>query len=271
MRYRALYYKIVILLTFSISISFSINAKSVQKKPVQLNSIPVYTYKIVNTFPHDQNAYTQGLVFKDNLIYEGTGLRGKSSLRKIALKTGTILNIKKLPSRLFGEGITLFKNQIIQLTWKSNTGFVYDADTFHLLKIFKYPTEGWGITHDGSLLIMSDGTSALYFLDPVTFKKTDQINVHDHNGPVSNLNELEFVKGKIYANLWQTDHIAIIDPQTGMVCGWIDLKGILKPELKHNNIDVLNGIAYDAAHDRLFVTGKLWPRLFEIKIVPKNP
>jgi len=228
----------------------------------------VYTYRVVNTYPHDPNAFTQGLVFENGLLYEGTGLNGRSTLRKVQLETGNILQIHKLPDKFFGEGITIYKDRIIQLTFRSNVGFVYDKDSFDLLQQFDYPTEGWGITHDGKQIIMSDGTSTLYFLDTETLKQTGYIKVRDNNGPVSRLNELEYVKGQIFANVWPIERIAIIAPQTGQVIGWIHMEGLLNRKNSIQFVDVLNGIAYDAAGDRLFVTGKFWPKLFEIKLVP---
>ncbi len=233
------------------------------------DTVPVYTYKVINTYPHDPHAFTQGLVFKDGFLYEGTGLRGQSTLRKVELETGSILQIYELPQKYFGEGITIYEDKIIQITWKSRVGFVYDEQTFALLQEFTYPTEGWGITHDGSQLIMSDGSATLYFWDPETFEEIGQIHVSDSGEPVTMLNELEYIKGEIYANVWQTDYIAQISPQTGEVLGWIDLEGLLTLE-DYQQIDVLNGIAYDIENDRLFVTGKWWPTLFEIELIPKN-
>jgi len=229
--------------------------------------IPVYTYKVVNAYPHDRNAYTQGLVFENGVFYEGTGLYGRSTLRRVDLKTGDILQLYELPAQFFGEGVTIYENKIIQLTWQSNIGFVYDKNSFELLQEFSYSTEGWGITYDGKSLIMSDGTSTLYFLDPETFQVTSRIEVCDNDKPVTGLNELEYVHGEIYANVWQTDGIVKIAPHTGKVTGWIELEGLLGPEYRSEPVDVLNGIAYDAKNDRLFVTGKLWPRLFEIKLI----
>lgn len=232
---------------------------------------PVVGYRIVNTYPHDPSAFTQGLVFADGVLYEGTGLRGQSSLRKVDLRTGTILQVRQLPVRFFGEGITIYGNRVIQLTWRAKVGFVYHKQTFQLLDTFNYSTEGWGITHDGRSLIISDGTSTLYLLDPQTFREVGRLEVHTRDGPVSRLNELEYVQGEIYANIWKTDRIARISPQTGEVAGWIDLERLLKPEDRYRRIDVLNGIAYDVKNDRLFVTGKLWPKLFEIElVVPKK-
>lgn len=227
-----------------------------------------WTCEVVNTFAHDPNAFTQGLVFEDGFLYEGTGLKGRSELRKVELKTGKVLQSHKLPDRYFGEGITIFEDRIIQLTYKSKVGFVYDKDTFEQLEEFEYPTEGWGLTHDGTHLIMSDGTPMLYFLDPRTFKRVDKIMVLDQNEMVDGLNELEYIDGEIYANVWSDDRIARIDPETGQIIGWIDCQGLLPASDKHNEIDVFNGIAHDPATGRLFVTGKCWPKLFEIKLVP---
>ncbi len=229
--------------------------------------IPIYTYKVVRTYPHDQNAYTQGLVFENGVLYEGTGLFGRSTLRRVDLETGDILQTHELPAQFFGEGVTIYKNRLIQLTWKSNVGFVYDKDSFELLQEFNYPTEGWGITYNGKHLIMSDGTSTLHFLDTETFEETGRIEVFDNDGPVTGLNELEYVQTEIYANVWQTDRIARIATQTGRVVGWIELKGLLSSEDYSKPVGVLNGIAYDAKNGRLFVTGKLWPRIFEIELV----
>jgi len=231
------------------------------------NVIPVYTYKVVNTYPHDRSAFTEGLVFEDGFLYEGTGLHGRSTLRRVKFETGEILQICELPPQLFGEGVTIYGDKIIQLTWQSHIGFVYDKYNFKLLQEFNYPDEGWGITHDGKHLIMSDGTSTLHFLDPETFEEIDQIEVYANDIPVTRINELEYIQGEIYANIWQTDRIARIDPLTGQVVGWIDLKGILSPEVDSETVDVLNGIAYDAKNDRLFVTGKFWPKLFEIELM----
>jgi glutamine cyclotransferase len=229
--------------------------------------IPVAGYRVINSYPHDPRAFTQGLVFADDILYEGTGRRGQSSLRKVDLVTGNILQILSLPPRYFGEGITVYGDKVIQLTWQARVGFVYDKETFQLVDTFNYPTEGWGLTHDGKRLIMSDGTSTLHFLDPETFKEIGRIEVHSRDGPVSRLNELEYVRGEIYANVWKTDSIARISPQTGEVIGWLELKGLLTREDRLSRIDVLNGIAYDANNDRLFVTGKLWPKLFEIDLI----
>ena len=227
-----------------------------------------YTYNITNTYPHDPTAFTQGLVFENGALYEGTGREGFSSIRKVDLTTGEILKSHKLSAKYFGEGITIFDNKIIQLTWRSNVGFVYDMNTFDLLEEFTYPTEGWGITHDGERLIMSDGTSTIYFLDPVTFDRVGSINVSENGTPIIFLNELEYIKGEIYANVWYTDSIVRIDPETGNVTGRINLTGLINPNNYAHNVNVLNGIAYDNENGRLFVTGKYWPKLFEIELVP---
>ncbi|MCP4702746.1 MAG: glutaminyl-peptide cyclotransferase [Gammaproteobacteria bacterium] len=241
-----------------------------------VNAMPVtssatarrYTYRIVNTYPHDPAAFTQGLVFTDDIFYEGTGLNGKSTLRAVVPETGEILLRHALSESLFGEGITVYGDEIIQLTWQAGTGFVYRKTDFTLLREFQYPTEGWGITHDGAQLIMSDGSAALSFLDPVSFARTSQIEVHDdYDRPIYYLNELEYVQGEIYANIWQTEQIARISPQTGRVLGWIDLEGLLDQQDLGQGTDVLNGIAYDAIANRLFVTGKLWPKIFEIELL----
>lgn len=232
--------------------------------------VPVYSYKLINTYPHDRTAYTQGLAFKDGFIYEGTGLYGRSSLRKVNLKTGKVLQRHAKPSRYFGEGITVLNNKIFQVTWQSRVAFVYDRNSFRILNTFAYDGQGWGITYDGRSLIMSDGTATLRFLDPQTFRVINRIEVTDSNQPVTGLNELEYVRGEIYANVWNTDRIARIAPDTGRVVGWIDLHGLLGAEHRDQPVDVLNGIAYDPEQDRLFVTGKLWPKLFEIKLVPKK-
>jgi glutamine cyclotransferase len=226
-----------------------------------------YTYNLVNVYPHDESAFTQGLVFEDGFLYEGTGLKGQSTLRRVELETGNITQLHSLPDNVFGEGITILEDKIIQLTWKSEKGFVYDKSSFDLLQEFEYPTEGWGITHDGSRLIMSVGNETLYFLDPETFQTVDQVEVYDEE-PVDSLNELEYINGSVYANIWHEDKIAIIDPQSGQVTGWIDLSGINDSEKTGEN--VLNGIAYDQNGDRLFVTGKRWSKLFEIELVPKE-
>jgi len=234
-------------------------------------SPPVYSYKIINIYPHDSNAFTQGLAIENNVLFEGTGLYGRSALRKVSLKSGQSMKIRVLPAQFFGEGLTVFKNRIIQLTWKSKTALIYNKESFKLLRTVYYPFEGWGITHNGNHLIASDGTEMLHVLDPETFQEINRIRVFDHQGPVKLLNELEYVRGEIYANVWLTDRIARISPETGRVTGWIDLAGIMDSAVQRQSGDaVLNGIAYDETNQRLFVTGKLWPKLFEIELIPRK-
>ncbi len=237
--------------------------------PVFTNNISVYTYTIIATYPHDHDAFTQGLVFEDGIFYEGTGLYEQSSLRKVAIETGQVQQIYELPKQFFGEGLTIYEDKIIQLTWKSQIGFVYNKDTFALLRQFRYPTEGWGLTHDGHRLVMSDGTATIYFLSPDTLELIGQINVHINGKPVTRLNELEYIKGEVYANIWQTEQIVSINLENGNVTGLINLTGLLRGVEINHPVDVLNGIAYDEEHDRLFVTGKWWPVLFEIELVPR--
>lgn len=229
--------------------------------------VPTYTYQIINTYPHDPNAFTQGLVFHRGVLYEGTGRNGYSSIRLTDLETGSVLHQRDLSAEYFGEGITIWQDRLIQLTWQSGVGFIYDLATFAPLGSFSYPGEGWGLTHDDQRLIMSDGTDVIRFLDLESLAENGRIQVHDQNGPVVRLNELEYINGEIWANIWQTNTIARISPQTGQVVGWIDLTGLLNPADLTQPADVLNGIAYDAAQDRLFVTGKWWPTLFEIKLI----
>jgi glutamine cyclotransferase len=235
-----------------------------------LLSTPEYSYRVINTYPHDRTAFTQGLEYRDGFLYEGTGITGRSSVRKVDLTTGRVVQDFPVPQPFFGEGITVVGNQIIELTWQSQTGFVYDKSDFRVLRSFQYPGEGWGLTNDGKQIYMSDGSSQIRVWDPATLKEVRRITVKDGNQPVTELNELEFVKGEILANVWQTDRIARISPADGKVLGWIDLSGILPKSERSSSDAVLNGIAYDAASDRLFVTGKLWPKLFEIKLVPKK-
>jgi glutaminyl-peptide cyclotransferase len=235
--------------------------------PSLQRSAPVSGYQVVNSYPHDRQAFTQGLVYLDGMLYEGTGLNGQSSIRKVRLETGEVLQQYKLNEKYFGEGIVVWDRTIVQLTWQSEIGFVYDRDTFKPLKTFGYQGEGWGLTHDGARLIMSDGSATIRFLDPRSLDETGRVTVREGSLPIGNLNELEFVKGELFANVYQTDRIVRFSPRTGEVLGWIDLAGLL-PAREAVGVDVLNGIAYDAAGDRLFVTGKLWPRLFEIRIVP---
>jgi glutamine cyclotransferase len=228
--------------------------------------IPTYRYKIVNTYPHDPQAFTQGLEFHDGYLYEGTGLKGKSSLRRVELRTGRVVQIHRLPSEYFGEGITILGDKIYQLTWQNGVCFVYDRRTFRQITQFRYDGEGWGLTNDGKHLIMSDGSEVITFRDPDTFAEVRKITVRAQGKPVKNLNELEYIEGEIWANIWYSDIIARIDPSTGIVKAWVDMEGLPVP---NRDIEaVLNGIAYDRQNKRIFVTGKNWSKLFEIELVP---
>lgn len=226
---------------------------------------PFYGFLAVNSFPHDPEAFTQGLIYRDGFLYESTGLNGKSSLRKVTLDTGKVVQKTDVEQKYFAEGLTDWDGHLLQLTWQTNVGFVYDLAKFGLQRTFKYSGEGWGLTHDDTRLMMSDGTSRLRFLDPMTFAETGGVDVTDGGRPVAQLNELEFVNGEVYANIWQTERIAIIAPDSGHVTAWLDLTG-LRSNGGRAGDDVMNGIAYDAAGDRLFVTGKLWPQLFQIRV-----
>lgn len=226
-----------------------------------------WSYKIVNIYPHDRQAYTQGLVYENGFFYEGTGQRGKSSLRKIKPETGDLLASLNLPPDLFGEGICIYKDEIIQLTWTSGVGFVYDKASFKFLNRFRYNTQGWGLTTNGKDLLMSDGTEKIYFIEPKYFTVISNIEVYDGNGPVKNLNELELIDGKLYANIYTTDKVAVIDPGTGKVLAYINFAGLLEKRDIRPDTDVLNGIAWDKDNHRLFVTGKNWPKLFEVKVI----
>ncbi|HEX8500113.1 MAG TPA: glutaminyl-peptide cyclotransferase [Pyrinomonadaceae bacterium] len=234
--------------------------------PVQ---VPVYGYEVVNTFPHDAAAFTQGLVFHDGALVESTGIEGRSTLRRVELQTGKVLRKVDVPRYFFAEGLTLFGGKLYQLTWKGEKGFVYDPQSFQKSGEFPYEGEGWGLTHDADSLILSDGSDQIRFLDPDNFQVRRTINVSDRGRPVEELNELEYVKGEIYANVWHQDRVARIDPRTGQVKGWIDFAGLLRPGDTSDPEAVLNGIAYDERGDRLFVTGKLWPKLFEVRLRQK--
>jgi glutamine cyclotransferase len=225
-----------------------------------------YSYDIINIYPHDPAAFTQGLLYHDGVLYESTGLNGQSSLRKVEIQTGRVLNRIDVPAQYFAEGLAMFGGQLFQLTWQTQIGFVYDPGSLQMVKSFNYIGEGWGLTNDGQSLIMSNGTNLISYLDPRTFEVRRVLAVNDESRPIANINELEYVKGQIFANIWQTERIARIDPQSGRLTGWIYLTGLLPAEDKIRPVDVLNGIAYDEANDRLFVTGKLWPKLFEIKL-----
>ncbi|MFY9570927.1 MAG: glutaminyl-peptide cyclotransferase [Blastocatellia bacterium] len=225
-------------------------------------------YEVVNSYPHDPTSFTQGLVWRDGGFFESTGMYGQSKLRRLEFPSGKVLKEIRLAPELFGEGLAAVDDRLIQLTWKSRRGFVYDLQTLRLLQEFSYDTEGWGLTYDGTNLILSDGSSDLFYLDPKTFKPVRKLAVRMNGQPVHELNELEFIDGEIWANVWQKDLILRIDPSTGQVTSLLDLKGVLAPSDKTGSEDVLNGIAYDAGQKRLFITGKLWPRIFEIKIKP---
>jgi len=235
-------------------------------------SVPTFGYQIVNVYPHDRDAFTQGLQYVDGFLFEGTGLNGRSSIRKVKLETGEVLQKRDVPPEFFGEGITVFKNDLIELTWQSHVALVYDRSTFAPKKQFSYPGEGWGLTSDGTNLIMSDGTHELRVLDPMTFAEKRRIRVTADGAPLRQLNEIEFMKGEVLANVWLTDYVARIAPDTGKVTGVIDLRGLLSAS-ERARVDAeggtLNGVAYDAPHDRLFVTGKLWPKLFEIRLIKR--
>ena len=228
---------------------------------------PVHSYSVVRVYPHDPRAFTQGLIYLDGFLYEGTGLRGRSAVRKVRLESGEVVQEHRLAMQYFGEGLTHWNDLLVQLTWQTNLAFVYARETFRVDNTFTYTGEGWGLTQDGEQLIMSDGTAVLRFFDPQAFHETGRLTVRDGPRLVRDLNELEFVRGKIFANVWQTNRLAIIDPSTGHLTAWVDLSGLLTARDRVGPIDVLNGIAYDAEGDRLFVTGKFWPKLFHIKIV----
>jgi glutaminyl-peptide cyclotransferase len=244
----------------------------------EAQGIPEYTYQVVHTYPHDTGSFTEGLFFQNGFLYEGTGDNGHSYIRKLELETGKVLQQRDLPFEYFGEGIVAWKDRLIQMTYTSEKGFIYDLNTFAPKGEFTYKGQGWAFTTDGKKLYM-DGSRDVHagasdpiirIWDPETLKETGVINVTADGRPLENINELEWVKGEIYANIWQTDRIARIDPKTGKVVGWIDLTGLLAPADRTDQTDVLNGIAYDAAGDRLFVTGKRWPKLFEIRLVKKS-
>lgn len=251
--------------------SSSALAQRISQLPVNAaKAPPVYGYQVVHSYPHDPEAFTQGLVYKGGFLYESTGLQGQSTVRKVELKTGRVLQQAGLPDALFGEGITVWEERLIGITWQSQFGYVLDVQSFKPLARFSYPGEGWGLTHNGQEIIMSDGTAELRFLDPNNLRELRRLRVSAAGKPVTQLNELEWVEGEVWANIWQTDRIARIDPKSGQVTGWIDLSGLLSAaERRQSNADVLNGIAYDPLTQRIFVTGKLWPKLFEIKLRPK--
>jgi glutamine cyclotransferase len=230
----------------------------------------VDTFRVIKIYPHDPAAYTQGLIYRDGFLFESTGLNGQSTLRKVKLETGEVVQQHRLRQEFFAEGLAEWNGQLVQLTWRSNIAFVYDLASFSVRRTFGYAGEGWGLTRDREGFILSDGTEQLRFLRPDTFNEVRRVTVTDGGIPVRDLNELEYVRGEVYANVWHTDRIARISPQSGQVVGWIDLQGLMSSGYRLAPEAVLNGIAYDAASDRLFVTGKLWPRLFEIEVVPRK-
>jgi glutamine cyclotransferase len=257
--------------------STNVNSAANKSANASAGQVPVYGYEVVNTYPHDKDAFTQGLVFDNGTLLESTGLEKHSTLRRVELQTGKVLQKIDVPPFYFAEGMTLFGGKIYQLTWKAEKGFIYDPQTFQKTGEFPYTGEGWGLTHDAESLILSDGSDKIRFIDPNGFQVRRTISVTDAGQPVISINELEYVKGEILANIWPlepgaekyTDKIARIDPQTGQVKGWIDMTGLLKPGEVTSEDAVLNGIAYDEQGDRLFVTGKLWPKLFEVRIKQK--
>jgi glutamine cyclotransferase len=231
---------------------------------------PVDTFRVVKTYPHDAAAYTQGLIYREGFLFESTGLNGQSTLRKVKLETGEVVQQRRLDRAYFAEGLAEWNGQLVQLTWRSNIAFVYDLATFAPRRTLSYSGEGWGLTRDRDGFILSDGTERLRFLHPDTFREVRRVTVTDGGVPVRDLNELEYIRGEVYANVWHTDRIARIAPQSGQVTGWIDLRGLVSTGYRLESEAVLNGVAYDATGNRLFVTGKLWPRLFEIEVVPRK-
>ena len=231
-------------------------------------SVPVHSFDVVHAHPHDAGAFTQGLVYRDGFLYESTGLEGQSTLRKLEIETGRVVQRRAMASDIFAEGLTIWNNTLVQLTWQHRMAFVYSLATFAPQSTLTYEGEGWGLTHDGTRLILSDGNAVLRFLDPATGRETGRVPVTDRGRPVVDLNELEFVRGSVLANVWHTDRIAVIDPATGNVTAWIDLTGLRPAASRQDAEAVLNGIAYDEARDRLFVTGKKWPALYEIAVRP---
>jgi glutamine cyclotransferase len=249
------------------SATLALHAQAPKSVPPSASKAPTYGYSIVRSYPHDPRAFTQGLEYFDGFLYEGTGMKGRSAVRKVELETGKVVQEERLHPQYFGEGITISQGKLFQVTWQDRMGFVYDAKTLKLIRNFTYFGEGWGLTHDPTGLIMSDGTSTLRFLEPTRFQERRRLKVMDAGVPIERLNELEWVKGEIWANVWETDYIVRISPKDGRVLGWINLKGLLSgPSVKLGPEAVLNGIAYDAPKNRIFVTGKLWPRLFEIQV-----
>jgi len=256
---------LVTVLVFAAGLAMSAQAPS-KTIPPPGSKTPVSGYTVVKSYPHDPKAFTQGLEYFDGFLYEGTGMKGASALRKVELESGKVVQDEKLHPQYFGEGITIAQGKVFQVTWKDRQGFVYEAKTLKFIRNFTYFGEGWGLTHDAGGLILSDGTSTLRFLELTRFQEKRKLKVIDGGVTIEGLNELEMIRGEIWANVWQTDYIARISPKDGRVVGWINLKGLLGPTAKLPPDAVLNGIAYDAQKNRIFVTGKLWPRIFEITI-----
>jgi len=266
---------VILVLGLAVASTYLLVSRSSSEEPSNRNTSETpraearqLSYEVVNSYPHDRNSFTQGLVWSDGGFYESTGQYGSSKLRRLEFPSGHVAREINLSPELFGEGLALVDNHLIQLTWKSHRGFVYDRDTFQLIKEFSYDTEGWGLTYDGKNLILSDGSSDLFFIDPVSLKVIRKMAVRMNDRAIPELNELEFIEGEIWANVWQTDLILRINPQTGSVNSYLDMNGILAPSDKKGDENVLNGIAYDAEHKRVFITGKLWPRIFEIRVKP---
>jgi glutamine cyclotransferase len=230
---------------------------------------PIDTYRVVNSYPHDPAAYTQGLIYRAGFLFESTGLNGRSSLRKVRLETGEVVQQRAVDAAYFAEGLADWKEQLVQLTWQSHVAFVYDRVSFAPRRTFDYSGQGWGLTRDEKRFILSDGSDQLRFFDPETFRETGRVTVTDGQTRIRDLNELEYIRGEVYANVWHTDRIARISPETGRVVRWIDLQGLMSSGYRLESEAVLNGIAHDAERNRLFVTGKLWPKLFEIEIIPR--
>jgi len=259
---------VIVIVVLAISLYASLESNSAGS-----GSALTYGYTIVNTYPHDTSSFTEGLAYSDGFLYEssGSGNGAASTLRQVDLTTGKVVQEYTLPAQYFGEGIAVVNNTIIQLTWQSNIGFIYDKNTFALLGNFTYPTQGWGLTYDGKELIMSDGSYNLYFLNATTYQRIGEVQVHDGNTNISMINSLDYINGDVYANVWMTDKIAIINPQNGQVKAWINLTGLPASSASLTNINaVLNGIAYDQQNNRLFVTGKDWQSLYQIKLKPEN-
>jgi glutaminyl-peptide cyclotransferase len=263
--------RLIVIVVFLVAVLVCASVLVLEYKPKSAesdNTPKIFTYKIEKIYPHNPNAFTEGLTFEDNnTLLESTGLFGASSLRRVNLETGVVTKNVTLNSSFFGEGITVVNDSIIQLTWQNHVGFVYDRETFVQINQFTYSMDGWGLTFDGENLVLSDGTSKLYFLNPSTFQVTREINVRQGTSPVSLLNELEYVNGSIYANIWKQNKIAIIQPESGQITSWIDLTGLYNPEDANQ---VLNGIAYNPQNDALIVTGKNWPNLYQIQLKPQN-